>query len=500
MPEPPPPSASSPFAPAAPPPSSPTPPPSAAVPMPPPSFEPPAPASSGTSVDPRISQFLKQGDEALGRGQIQEAIDLWSRVFLIDLSNEEASQRIDAARERQAETARKIDMLLSEGITQYDGGDLAGARAKFLDVLALSESDSTARSYLNQIDAAMSERSGQISPPPARESFPELGVPDAPSFGGAEPAYLPDELGMPGEGGSAEPSTLSDEELAPSAPPPAARTVKVDARIFLALGLLVVIAIGGGAYFLLKKRGGSAPAPAPVASRPAKRPGTQGAPAAQPGASEDVIARANALIDQGKVEEARALVTSIPDSDPRYPSALEVMERIRNAAVPTPGPSTAETAATLDEKRVAGIAAAKSSHYIDAVKALDPVVKAHPDDAEAAALLTKSREQVAAMGAAVKAYNEQDYQTAIKLLWDLRRKDAKNQDVEDFLFRSYFNDAIQDLQAGNSGKAAESFKEASALRPGDNEAKRHLSFVKKYAHGATDLLSRIYIKHLTARP
>ncbi|MEO8584737.1 MAG: hypothetical protein ABI584_01110, partial [Acidobacteriota bacterium] len=87
--------------------------PSAAPPLPDPSSGPaaagqapasvPSPrASSGVQTDPRITQFLKQGDEALSRGNAQEAIDLWSRVFLIDLSNEEASRRIDSAREAQA--------------------------------------------------------------------------------------------------------------------------------------------------------------------------------------------------------------------------------------------------------------------------------------------------------------------------------------------------------------------------------------------------------------
>jgi tetratricopeptide (TPR) repeat protein len=455
----------------------------------PPPFEAPPPAEpvAGGAVDPRISQFLRQGDEALSRGQVQEAIDLWSRVFLIDLSNEEASQRIDAAREKQAESARRIDMLLSEGIHQYDSGDFAGARSKFLDVLALSESDSTARNYLNQIDASIAERSGPIAPPAGAEA-PRLDLGGAPSYG-SEQSYLHEEPGSAHELAAAP--GFEEAPITPAPEMPSRRTLRVDARVFLALGLLVLVAVGAGAYFFLKKRQAPvAPAPSP-ASKP---PGTA-APA-----SEDVIARANALLEQGKVEEARTLVTAIPDSDPRYPAALEVMERIRSAAVPTPaGAAPAVSAASLDEMRISGLAAARSSHYLDAVKALDPVVKAHPEDAEAAGILAKAREQVAAMGSAVKAYNEQDFQTAIKLFWDLRRRDMKNQDVEDFLFRSYFNDAIQDLQAGNSAKAAESFKEAAALRPGDSEAQRHLKFVKKYQKGATDLLSRIYIKHLSPR-
>jgi tetratricopeptide (TPR) repeat protein len=449
-----------------------------------------APDAPSGAVDPRISQFLKQGDEALAKGQIQEAIDLWSRVFLIDLSNEEASQRIDAAREKQAETARRIDMLLSEGIHQYDAGDLAGARHKFLDVLALSESDSTARSYLNQIDAAIAEKSGPIAPAAsslAQPSFSQMGLGETPSSYGSDM-----DLGEPTATPSYESTPALEEGELEHVPSAAARKVRVDARVFLAAGLLVVVAVGAGVYFLLKKK-----EPVPAATQP---PAAQRKQPGGPAAGDDAIARANVLLAQGKLEEARAIVTSIPDTDPRYPAALDVMERIKSAVVPTPGPATAVSAASLDEMRIAGIAASRGSRYIDAVKSLDPVVKARPEDVEAAEVLTKAREQVAAMGTAVKAYNEQDYQTAIRLFWDLHRKDTKNQDVEDFLFRSYFNDAIQDLQAGNSTKSADSFKEASSLRPGDAEAKRHLAFVRKYSKGATDLLARIYIKHLTPRP
>ena len=144
-------------------------------------------SGSGGQADARITQFLKQGDEAFARGNAQEAIDLWSRVFLIDLSNEEASRRIDSAREAQAETARKIDMLLSEGVQSYEAGDLAGARNKFLDVLALSEHDATARGYLNQIEAALSTPGAGGAP--ASTSTPdsdfmrnEIEAPHAPSF------------------------------------------------------------------------------------------------------------------------------------------------------------------------------------------------------------------------------------------------------------------------------------------------------------------------------
>ena len=141
-----------------------------------------------------------------------------------------------------------------------------------------------------------------------------------------------------------------------------------------------------------------------------------------------------------------------------------------------------------------------SSRYIEALKNLDPVVKARPTDAEAAAAAQRAHEQVEALRAASKSYNESDYESAIKLLWDLRRGDAKNQDVEEYLVNAYYNSAVQSLQAGNMAKATTAVKEATDLRPGDAEAQRLLRFARKYPRGATDLLSRILIKHLTLRP
>jgi tetratricopeptide (TPR) repeat protein len=260
----------------------------------------------------------------------------------------------------------------------------------------------------------------------------------------------------------------------------------MDARVLIAGGVILLAAIAVGTIFLLKPKPAPPPPVKPVRVKP-QNP------------EENPIARAQALFEQGKVDDALALLSTIADSDPQHAEALARIEKYKSTAPPTnaaPAPSDA----TLDELRISGLAAAKSSRFIDAVKALDSVVKARPDDVEAADALTKSRERVGAMGNAVKAYNEQDYQSSIKLLWTLRKQDAKNQDVEEFLFKSYLNDGIQGLQSGNIQRAAQSMQEALQLRPNDVEAQRHLKFARKYPKGQPDLLSRIYVSHLTARP
>jgi tetratricopeptide (TPR) repeat protein len=460
----------------------------------PPQMPLPAPASPPSRtvtalVDPRIAQFLKQGEEAISRGSTQEAIDLWSRVFLIDLSNEEASRRIDAAREAQAEAARKIDALLSEGVTQYEAGDLAGARNKFLGVLAVSENDATARGYLNQIEAALA---------PAGESAGALPA------GAGDSDFMKNEIEAPGPPSFAvdsgirrrSPATAGDLELgvadsAKTGPRPRGKG-RIDVRVLLGAAVFLLAAVGG-TYWFLRVR------PASQAGNTVASPVKGGGPGAPRAGGEDAFQKAQALFDAGKIDEAIFVLAKLPESDPRHTEALVRIEKMKSSAAPTPGPAP-PSAAILDEMRVAGFAAMSSSRYIDALKNLDPVVKARPQDTEAAAATQRAHEQVEALRNASKSYNEADYDSAIKLLWELRKGDPKNQDVEEYLVNAYYNTAVQSFQAGNIPKAMTAVREATDIRPGDAEAQRLLRFARKYPRGATDLLSRILIKHLTVRP
>jgi tetratricopeptide (TPR) repeat protein len=438
------------------------------------------------SADPRISQFLRQGDEAAARGHLQEAIDLWSRVFLIDLSNDEASRRIDAAREKQGEAARQLDVLLSEGVQRYEAGDLQAARDAFLKVLTLSESDATARNYLNQIDAVLD------APSAGSASSPETSLPDTP--------YMGDELESPGRPSFADDLPLLEEPGADAGRPAAgadasrregaapARTGGIDGRVLIGLAALVLVGVGVAAWFMFK----------PKADAPAS--GTVEAPVAPVSAQQDPLEKAQALFKQGKVDEALGILTAIPSSDPRHDQALVLLDQFKSSAEPRPSTGPAVSDAQVDEARVAGLASLSSGRYIDAVKALDLVVKARPDDAEASQALARARDSVSALGSAIRSYNEQDYESALRLLWDLRKQDPKNQDVEEYLFKSYFNDGILNLQSGGTKKAAEAFREAAALRPDDVETQRHLKFSRRYAGGTDDLLARIYVKHASPRP
>lgn len=454
---------------------------------------PSAPPAAPSGVDPRIAQFLRQGDEAEARGALQEAIDLWSRVFLIDLSNEDASRRIDAARARQDEAARQLDVLLSEGVQLYEAGDLPSARDAFLKVLTLSESDATARNYLNEIDAALS--AGAAAAPAPAVSY-------APGPSATVEPYLRDELESPGRPSFAEglPSldeTPIGEELpAEGAAVPVERPAtaavkggKVDGRLLVGAAALVLVGVAAVAWFLFR----------PKSDAPSSDPAGGGAPVSAAPAA-DPIEKARALFKEGKAEEALSLLTAVPANDPRHDQALVLIDTIKSSAQPGPAAASTVSDAEVDAARLAGFASLESGRYIDAVKSLDVVVRARQDDTEAAQALVKARDAVSALGSAIRSYNEQDYESAQRLLWDLRKQDPKNQDVEEYLFKSYFNDGIMGLQAGSMKKAAESFREAAALRPRDTDTQRHLQFARKYPNGPSDLLSRIYVRHVSPRP
>ena len=262
------------------------------------------------------------------KGQVQEAIDLWSRVFLIDLSNDDASRRIDAARDKQTQMAQAIDVLVSEGIALYDRGDLISARSKFLDVLALQEGESTARSYLNQLDAVLSQqqapgeaafrepseavlvrdRSGQ----PLEASHRE---PSSPSAAGpfAAPAGSVDDVDLRGDLDAPDaplPSGGREKEGTGRGPASSRKTVKLDARILLGAAAALLVAIGGGSYLLL--RGPSTPS----TSRP--EPGRVGKPAP----AGDPLEKARLLFEQGKPDEALQILVAVREGDPRHACLL----------------------------------------------------------------------------------------------------------------------------------------------------------------------------------
>src|SRR5262245_18821061 len=133
-------------------------------------FEEPAAASeshfSAAAAEPspqqEVESLLAKGDDAARLGNRQQAIEIWSRIFLIDINNSEAVGRIEAARKEMAEGNRRVAESLRRGREKFEADDFTAAREAFLEVLALDESDATARSFLDRIEQELARPSAGL--------------------------------------------------------------------------------------------------------------------------------------------------------------------------------------------------------------------------------------------------------------------------------------------------------------------------------------------------
>jgi len=440
------------------------------------SYSEPAHASgpAGPSPDDEIATLLQQGDDASRTGNRQQAIEIWSRIFLIDINNSDAVGRIEKARQDMAEGNRRIAESLKEGREKFEAGDFTAAREAFLQVLALDETDQTARSYLDRIEQQLARPSAGLdlsNRAPAgdilEEEFADAGTP-------------------------AEPAVAAREE-APAPRPPRA---PMDKRFLAALGVAVLLAVVVGAWLWLRPAGASSPSAAPQASS---------------GPGGPTLEHATSLFRDGKVAETVAELKKIPPSSPDYARAQKLLASLSKSAAgetaggdgtapadkPSGAPAPSEEATRY---RQDGEKALSEKRYIDALKSLSLASASFDGDPTFSQEVGAASEKVNELTPAVKLYNEGEYETAIPILWRIFQADRSNQDARSFLLRSYYNEGIGQLQNGLYPKAIESFGEVLAIDPQDVDSIRHKKFAERYLKGDLDLLGRIYVRHIQQRP
>ncbi len=426
---------------------------------------PPDAARPVTEEDPakaerEVTLLLKQGDDAAGRGEYEGAIEIWSRIFLIDINSVEAVTRIEKARQDMAEGGQQLSGILQSGRDAFEAGDLAAARAAFLKALAIDANEPTARSYLDRIEK-------------------ELRAAEAP------PAPEPSEIGL-SDLEEAVPPAPADRRKGPAIAP------RVNPRVAM-IGAAFVALVAIGSWLVMRQ-----PRPAP-------------APAVVPVQTGGSLEKATAFFQEGKIPETIAELKRIRPSDPDYAKARQLLDTLAKSpaetaaeARPAPAPAgqTGGAPPGVDPNalRARGEKALAEGRYIDALKSFSAVAGSYQGDPAFGQSMTAASEKVAELTPAVKLYNEAEYETAIPVLWRIYQSDKINQDARSYLLRCYANQGITELQNGLYPKAKQSFDEALALDPQDTEVLRHRKFAERYAKGDLDLLGRIYVRHLSHRP
>ena len=425
-------------------------------------------ASIETSPDDqkKIEQYLTDGDKAFDSGNYQQAIDLWSRIFLIDVTNEAASDRIERAKSRRREGEQRIESILATGVQAFDRKDVATARAKLSEVLQLDPNNVTAQDYMERLD----------SPGGAAPAFPPSAEPSYSSTSVLEDDASGDAFAEPALEDAAPPPRRAAKT--PASRPGAASSSKKPMGLIAAV-IAAVVVIGGG-YFAWSK--------------------FMSQPKADPTAARALIDRASQFSAEGKYDQAISTLQDIKPGDPQYDKALVMIadlqqKKARASAVVDGRPA----GSYFDENVTAGRTAFQSHDYVSAKKAFEQAMRVKPLPIDAKASYELASQQVAKLNAARTLFAERKYQDVLTGLQPLLQQDPQNKNIQRMIIDSHFNLGAAALQEERLPDARREFEEVLKSDPNDELAKRSKDLADRYDGQPKDLLYRIYVKYLPLR-
>lgn len=102
----------------------------------------------------RVSALVAEGEKAFAGGRYQEALDVWSRIYIVDLNNTRAQKLIEKARVALEEEQRKWDELIQEANDLLEGKDYKGATEVFQRVLDASPNHAEALDGIERVEQA----------------------------------------------------------------------------------------------------------------------------------------------------------------------------------------------------------------------------------------------------------------------------------------------------------------------------------------------------------
>ncbi|HYK00726.1 MAG TPA: tetratricopeptide repeat protein [Thermoanaerobaculia bacterium] len=435
-------------------------------------------ASVETSADDqkKIAQYLSDGDRAFGAGEYQQAIDLWSRIFLIDVTNDDASERIERAKAKRRELEQKIEPLLSSGITAFDRGDAARARADLSEVLRLDPNNASAHDYLDRLDeptAPTGPSNAYVAPAPLSDDGLDIGFFDDDGAALSEAPLMPPD---PGAAPAPAATTKSGKQKAATKAPAAGRKLPMG----VIAAVLAVLVLGAGGWFVWSR--------------------FMNKPEAEQGAGQAIIARASALASTGKYDQAIALLQDIQPDDPQHDEALVMIADLRakkntSAQLVEGVPAEQYYAQRLEAARVAF----EAHDYAGAKAAFDQAVRVKPLPPDLKAQYDAAAQQVAKLDAAKALFAERKYTEAISNLQPLLEQDPQNANVQRMIVDAHFNLGASALQEERIPDAIREFDEVLKVNPNDELAKRSRELANRYDGQPKDLLYRIYVKYLPLR-
>ncbi|MGZ8829563.1 MAG: tetratricopeptide repeat protein [Thermoanaerobaculia bacterium] len=425
-------------------------------------------ASIETTPDDKkkIDQYLQDGDRAFDSGNSQQAIDLWSRIFLIDVTNEAASERIERAKAKRRESEQKIETILTAGVQALERKEAAQARAKFKEVLSIDPGNVTAQDYLQRVDSPAASAPA-FAPSAQTEKYD---------------SSLLDEDSSEGGYGAAAPAPPAPAARRPAAgkaaPKPSAASAKRPTAL-IAVVVIVLVVIAGGWFAWTK---------------------FMRHPATDPGAAHAAFDRATELSQQGKYDQAMTTLQEIKPGDSQYEKALGMIDEIQRKKAKASATIDGKPAGLhYDENVAAGRAAFDAHDYVSAKKSFEQAMRVKPLPADVRPAYDQSAQQVGKLESARSLFAERKYQDAIATLQSLLQQDPQNRNVQRMILDAHFNLGATALQDERLPDAKREFDEVLKADPSDELAKRSKDLADRYDGQPKDLLYKIYVKYLPLR-
>lgn len=444
----------------------------------------------------KIDDFLRQGDLAYEKLDYQKAIDVWSRIFLIDVTNDQASSRIEKAREKKAAIDNQVDDLMSEAAVALEKGDHAVATRALERVLKIDPSNAEAAARLAEVQAP-----GAAPPPsrpaPAAPAVPPAaaaasGAPSAPAHpfdealyadepaGGSlsEPVLTPPDSGedfTDDEGAFAPPRTTPRPRAAAPSAEPAGRSRLL---LFGAIAAIVLIAGAFVGWNLLS---------------PSDEPAITAAPS-------DALLRAQRLAAAGNLDDAIATLLAIPPEDPSHDEALNLVAELRARKAQTSGIVEGRPASEVFAELVAeGQRAAQANDFRAAKAAFEQAATIQPLPPDIRALYDRVSASNSALDTADNLFKSGNYPEAIAAAEAILQQNAANVSARTLIRDARFNLGVQALQQDRLQDAVLQFDQVLAMDPNDELAARARELAVRYESTPKDLLYRIFVKHMKLR-
>ncbi len=422
-------------------------------------------ASIETSPDDqkKIDQYLSDGDKAFDADNYQQAIDLWSRIFLIDVTNDAASERIERAKGKRREAEQRIESVLGAGVQAFERRDTATARARMTEVLQLDPNNVTAQDYMERLESP-----GKASgPAPVAEPSYESSVLEEQTTGDMYEGPAPEPFGAPRRG------------AAKPAPSPRAASGARKPAALIAVVIIAVAVIGGG-WFAWSK--------------------FMAAPKSDPSAARASFDRATDYASQGKYDLAISALQDIKPGDKDYDKALvliaDLQQKKARAATLVDG---RPAGAYFEDNLAAGRTAFQSHDYVSAKKSFEQAMRVKPLPADAKSSYDIAAQQVAKLDNARALFAEHKYQDVITSLQPLLVQDPQNKNIQRMIVDSHFNLGASALQDERLTDARSEFDEVLKADPNDDLARRSKDLADRYDGQPKDLLYKIYVKYLPLR-